>query len=88
MLSATLKKKIIREHARFDGDTGSPEVQASLLTENINQLQAHFGVHKKDHAGRKGLIRMVHLRRRLLDYLKDHDFSNYTALIKKLGLRR
>lgn len=88
MLTADRKKKIIREYARFDGDTGSPEVQVALLTANINGLQEHFSVHGKDHAGRVGLIRMVNLRRRLLDYLKRIDAARYAESIKRLGLRR
>ncbi|HAZ95049.1 MAG TPA: 30S ribosomal protein S15, partial [Porticoccaceae bacterium] len=71
-----------------ENDTGSPEVQVALLTVNINKLQGHFGDHKKDHHSRRGLIRMVNQRRKLLDYLKGKDATRYSALIKKLGLRR
>ena len=66
----------------------SPEVQVALLTANINKLQGHFGDHKKDHHSRRGLIRMVNQRRKLLDYLKSKDAARYTQLIAKLGLRR
>ena len=72
-----------------EGDTGSPEVQVALLTQLIsNKLQSHFGDHKHDHHSRRGLIRMVNQRRKLLDYLKGKDASRYTAAIQKLGLRR
>ena len=79
---------MVKDHARSEGDTGSPEVQVALLTANINKLQEHFGDHKKDHHSRRGLIRMVNQRRKLLDYLKNKDATRYTALIAKLGLRR
>ena len=73
---------------KADGDTGSPEVQVALLTHNINGLQEHFRDHKKDHHSRRGLIRMVNQRRKLLDYLKSKDVARYSDLIKRLGLRR
>ena len=88
MLSATEKAAIIADNARVEGDTGSPEVQVALLTANINKLQEHFGGHKKDHHSRRGLIRMVNQRRKLLDYLKGKDTERYSQLIAKLGLRR
>ncbi|MCB1667616.1 MAG: 30S ribosomal protein S15 [Porticoccaceae bacterium] len=88
MLSASEKEALVKDHARSEGDTGSPEVQVALLTANINKLQEHFGDHKKDHHSRRGLIRMVNQRRKLLDYLKNKDATRYTALIAKLGLRR
>lgn len=88
MLSASEKEALVKDNARVEGDTGSPEVQVALLTANINKLQEHFGDHKKDHHSRRGLIRMVNQRRKLLDYLKKKDASRYTALIAKLGLRR
>lgn len=88
MLTATEKETIAKEHARAEGDTGSPEVQVALLTANINKLQNHFGAHKKDHHSRRGLIRMVNQRRKLLDYLKSKDVTRYSQLIAKLGLRR
>lgn len=88
MLSAAEKNAIVKDHAQAEGDTGSPEVQVALLTANINKLQGHFGDHKKDHHSRRGLIRMVNQRRKLLDYLKSKDATRYTQLIAKLGLRR
>ncbi len=87
-LSAVEKEAIKTEHGRGQGDTGSPEVQVALLTANINKLQGHFEGHKKDHHSRRGLIRMVNQRRKLLDYLKSKDAERYAELIKKLGLRR
>lgn len=87
-LSASEKAAIVNEYKQAEGDTGSPEVQVALLTININKLQGHFASHKADHHSRRGLIRMVNSRRKLLDYLKGKDASRYTALIQKLGLRR
>ncbi|GLS26873.1 30S ribosomal protein S15 [Marinibactrum halimedae] len=87
-LSAQEKAEIIKDNAQAEGDTGSPEVQVALLTANINKLQGHFSSNKQDHHSRRGLIRMVNQRRKLLDYLKGKDLSRYAALIKKLGLRR
>jgi small subunit ribosomal protein S15 len=87
-LSASEKAAIVNEYKQAEGDTGSPEVQVALLTVNINKLQGHFASHKADHHSRRGLIRMVNSRRKLLDYLKGKDASRYVALIQKLGLRR
>jgi len=87
-LSAQDKAAIVADYAREAGDTGSPEVQVALLTHNINKLQGHFADHKQDHHSRRGLIRMVNQRRKLLDYLKGKDLTRYADLIKKLGLRR
>ncbi len=87
-LSASEKAAIVAANQQAAGDTGSPEVQVALLTANINKLQGHFADHKADHHSRRGLIRMVNSRRKLLDYLKGKDASRYTALIQKLGLRR
>jgi len=87
-LSTQEKDAIIKEHASAAGDTGSTEVQVALLTANINKLQGHFADHKKDNHSRRGLIRMVNQRRKLLDYLKRKDLNRYADLIKKLGLRR
>lgn len=87
-LSTEEKQTIINEYATGDGDTGSPEVQVVLLTANINDLQAHFKQHIHDHHSRRGLIRMVNSRKKLLDYLKRKDVDRYSALIKRLGLRR
>jgi small subunit ribosomal protein S15 len=80
--------EIVKANARGPADTGSPEVQVALLTSRINALTPHFKANKKDHHGRRGLLRMVSRRRKLLDYLKDKDFSRYAALIAKLGLRK
>ena len=80
--------KIVKEFARSEGDTGSPEVQIALLTYRIADLQPHFQAHKKDHHSRRGLLRMVAQRRSLLDYLKGKDFDRYTAIVEKLKLRR
>jgi small subunit ribosomal protein S15 len=87
-LGAEAKAEIIRTYQRGAGDTGSPEVQIALLTHNINALQEHFKEHKQDHHSRRGLIRMVNQRRKLLDYLKGVDAARYAELIDKLGLRR
>lgn len=87
-LSAEQKESIIKEYAMGEGDTGSPEVQVALLTANINELQTHFKEHTQDHHSRRGLIRMVNSRRKLLDYLKRTNVERYAALIKRLGLRR
>lgn len=87
-LNAAQKSQIVKDYQREDGDTGSPEVQVALLTANIEALQSHFSDHKKDHHSRRGLIRMVNQRRKLLDYLKRKNSERYTTLIKRLGLRR
>ena len=87
-LSSERKESIIKEYAQGEGDTGSPEVQVALLTANINELQAHFKEHIHDHHSRRGLIRMVNSRRKLLDYLKRKDVERYAKLIERLGLRR
>lgn len=79
---------IVKSNARAANDTGSPEVQVALLTARINDLTPHFKIHLKDHHGRRGLLRMVSRRRKLLDYLKGKDADRYTALIQKLGLRK
>lgn len=87
-LSAQEKAEIVAEHQTAEGDTGSPEVQVALLTANINKLQGHFKTNKQDHHSRRGLIRMVNQRRKLLDYLKNKNTGRYVSLIQKLGLRR
>lgn len=87
-LSATEKSQIVKDYQLAEGDTGSPEVQVALLTHNILNLQGHFKEHGKDHHSRRGLIRMVNQRRKLLDYLKGKDVNRYLELIKRLGLRR
>ena len=82
------KQEIIANHARHEGDTGSPEVQIALLTERINSLTDHLRTHKKDHHSRRGLLMMVGQRRGLLNYLYEQDIERYRAIIKELGLRR
>ncbi|QAA33203.1 MULTISPECIES: 30S ribosomal protein S15 [Clostridium] len=81
------KQEIIAQHARHEGDTGSPEVQIALLTERINYLTEHLKVHKKDHHSRRGLLMMVGQRRGLLNYLSSQDIERYRAIIGKLGIR-
>lgn len=87
-LTAETKKKIVEDYRLGDNDTGSPEVQVALLTYNINSLQEHFRAHGKDHHSRRGLIRMINQRRKLLDYLREKDQQRYSSLIARLGLRR
>ena len=87
MLSTTIAQ-VVAQNARAANDTGSPEVQVALLTARINELTPHFKTHAKDHHGRRGLLRMVSRRRKLLDYLKSRDLNRYSALIAKLGLRK
>ncbi|CAG9174328.1 MULTISPECIES: 30S ribosomal protein S15 [Cupriavidus] len=82
------KSEVIKQFARGTNDTGSPEVQVALLTTRINELTPHFKANMKDHHSRRGLLRMVSRRRRLLDYLKSNDADRYRALIEKLGLRK
>ncbi len=87
-LSADQKKDIIGKHKLHEQDSGSAEVQIALLTERIRQLTDHFQLHKKDHASRRGLLKLVGRRRKLLDYLKNKKVENYRALIKELKLRK
>lgn len=82
------KSKIITEHARGDGDTGSPEVQVAVLSRRISELTDHLKTHPKDHHSRRGLLKLVGRRRRLLEYLRREDVERYRAIIGKLGLRR
>ncbi len=82
------KAELIREYATKEGDTGSPEVQVAILTERIRNLTDHFQVHKKDNHSRRGLLKLVSQRRKLLDYLKAKDEERYKSLIQRLGLRR
>ncbi|HVL09998.1 MAG TPA: 30S ribosomal protein S15 [Burkholderiaceae bacterium] len=82
------KQDIVKQHARAANDTGSPEVQVALLTARINELTPHFKANMKDHHSRRGLLKMVSRRRRLLDYLKGKDADRYRALIEVLGLRK
>jgi small subunit ribosomal protein S15 len=87
-LATIAKAEIVKANARGATDTGSPEVQVALLTARINELTPHFKTHLKDHHGRRGLLKLVNQRKRLLAYLKDKDAERYTALIGKLGLRK
>ncbi|RUO59436.1 30S ribosomal protein S15 [Pseudidiomarina insulisalsae] len=87
-LTAAQKAEIVKDYGQGENDTGSPEVQIALLTANINELQSHFKEHAKDHHSRRGLLRMVSQRRKLLDYLKRKDNQRYATLIERLGLRR
>ncbi len=88
MLSTEKKASIVAEFARDPKDTGSPEVQVALLTNNINALQSHFAANKKDNHSRRGLLTMVNKRRKLLDYLKRTELARYQTLIERLSLRR
>ncbi len=87
-IAAERKQALIQEHARGEGDTGSPEVQVAILSERITNLTEHFKTHKKDNHSRRGLLKMVSQRRRLLDYVKSRDEGRYRTLIERLGLRR
>ena len=87
-ITAADKAQVVNDYARGANDTGSPEVQVALLTNRIVELTEHFKIHKKDHHGRRGLLKMVAQRRKLLDYLKAKDEARYADLIKRLGLRR
>ncbi|MDP2045143.1 MAG: 30S ribosomal protein S15 [Deltaproteobacteria bacterium] len=87
-VSVTQKAQIVNDYQRAKADTGSPEVQIALLTARINGLTDHFKSHLKDHHSRRGLIKLVGQRRRLLNYLKDKDIERYRALIEQLGLRK
>ena len=87
-LSKDRKTGIIGDYKTHDSDTGSPEVQVALLSERINYLTEHFKVHAKDHHSRRGLLKLVGQRRRLLDYLKSKDSDRYAALIQRLGIRK
>lgn len=82
------KQALIKEYATTNGDTGSPEVQVAILTERITNLTEHFKTHAKDNHSRRGLLKMVSQRRRLLDYVKSRDADRYKTLIERLGLRR
>ncbi|HET7747347.1 MAG TPA: 30S ribosomal protein S15 [Vicinamibacteria bacterium] len=87
-LSKTQKTDVIAGYRTHEADTGSPEVQIALLSERINYLTEHFKTHKKDHHSRRGLMKLVGQRRRLLDYVKSKDQQRYRGLIEKLGLRK
>jgi len=88
MITSEKKQELILEHRRHEGDTGSPEVQIAILTDRINYLTVHLKEHKKDHHSRRGLLKMVGSRRRLLNYLKDIDLDRYRSLLVKLNLRK
>ena len=88
MITKDQKAAIISEYATKEGDTGSPEVQIAVLTADINKLNEHFKVHKKDYHSNRGLLKKIGRRRDLLKYLKNKDLDRYTALVDKLGLRR
>ena len=83
-----MKEQVIRDYRLHEGDTGSPEVQIALLTTRINQLTDHFKTHGKDHHSRRGLLKLVGQRRRLLDYLKRKDSNRYRTTIERLGIRK
>jgi len=87
-ITADRKQELIKEYAVKDGDTGSPEVQVAILTERITNLTGHFQTNAKDNHSRRGLLKMVALRRSLLDYVKKKDVSRYASLIERLGIRR
>jgi len=87
-LTKEKKERLIREYRMHDKDTGSPEVQVALLTERINQLTEHLKGHTKDFSSRRGLLKLVAQRRRLLDYLKDTDLEGYRKIVGELGLRK
>jgi small subunit ribosomal protein S15 len=87
-ISTDRKQELIKEYATKEGDTGSPEVQVAILSERISNLTEHFKSHVKDNHSRRGLLKLVSQRRRLLDYLKSRDAQRYSTLISRLGLRR
>jgi len=87
-LSKEGKTKVISDYRTHDGDTGSPEVQIAILSERISYLTEHFKTHKKDHHSRRGLMKLVGRRRRLLDYLKRKEVERYRGLIERLGIRK
>jgi len=88
MLATEKKQEIISSFQKHESDTGSPEVQIAILTERITYLTEHFKTHKKDHHSRRGLLKMVGQRRRLLDYVKKKDVERYKSVIARLGIRR
>ena len=87
-MTAQEQQQIIETYAIHEGDTGSSEVQIAVLTNRINELNAHLAIHKNDHHSRRGLLKMVGHRRNLLAYLQKHDIERYRAIVKKLGLRK
>ncbi len=88
MLTTRKKLNILKDHGKHESDTGSPEVQVALLTKQIEELTAHLKKHRKDNHSRRGLLKMVGKRKKLLDYLSKKDSKSYNSLIKKLGLKR
>ena len=88
MIASSVKAEVVKANQRAANDTGSPEVQVALLTARINELTGHFKTHAKDHHSRRGLLKMVSRRRKLLDYLKGRNPDGYKALIERLGLRK
>ncbi|MDY0384649.1 30S ribosomal protein S15 [Trichlorobacter sp.] len=88
MLATEKKQEIINNFKKHEGDTGSPEVQIAILSERITYLTEHFKMHKKDHHSRRGLLKLVGQRRRMLDYLKSKDLGRYKVVIERLGIRR
>lgn len=88
MLKVQEKKKIVKDFETHEGDTGSPEVQIALLTRKINELTEHLKIHKKDHASRRGLLKMVGTRSALLKYVRNKDVRRYREIISRLGLRK
>ncbi len=87
-IASERKQEVIKEHAKHEGDTGSPEVQIALLTVRINELTEHFKAHPKDFAGRRGLLKLVGRRRNLLNYLRKNDVERYKNIVAALGLRK
>ncbi len=88
MLTREGKQDLIKEYRLHESDTGSPEVQIAILSNRITYLTGHFSVHKKDHHSRRGLLKMVGQRRRLLDYLKENNTERYKIIINRLGIRK
>ncbi len=87
-ITPEVKARVMKEYGTKEGDTGSPEVQVAVLSSRISTLTEHFKIHKKDNHGRRGLLKLVAQRRKLLDYVKGKDESRYQDLIQRLGLRR
>lgn len=87
-LASVRKAEVVKKYQRAEADTGSPEVQIALLSERINHLTEHFRIHKKDHHSRRGLLKLVGRRRRLLDFLRGEDVERYRSLIQSLGIRK
>ena len=88
MITSTVKAAVVKDNARSPNDTGSPEVQIALLTARINELMPHFKTHAKDHHSRRGLLKLVGQRRRMLDYLRGKNLDRYRTLVQSLGIRK